>query len=116
MKLDPFVDAICAADGALEAAQAVISQILQVPNPDDCCEEDMADVVDPAADPAVDPAAPMEMSSALTSLARRLDEAFAARATAPSIEVGTDGSLLLPGRLLVARNNLRASLIERGIR
>ena len=119
VKLDPFVDALCAADGALEAAQAIVSQILMVPNPDenDCtdgCDCECC-AADPAADPA-DPAAPMQMSSALTSLARRLDVAFAARATAPSTEVGTDGSLTPPGRLVIARNNLRACLIERGIK
>jgi HK97 family phage prohead protease len=114
-RLDPIVDALCQADGALDAAQMVISQILGVPNPDcddeeEYAEDDMQDPADPTADPAT-----MQMSSSLTSLARRLDEAIAAR-NAPTTVAGADGPLTPPNRLLIARNVLRANLIERGIR
>ena len=110
VKLDPIIDALACADGALDMAQSVISQILGVPNPNMDDEEaegmayDMGDM------------APMEMSSSLTSLARRLDEAIAARATTTATAAGADGPLTHPGRLLIARSLLRVSLIERGIR
>lgn len=67
-QLDPICDALCAADGALDQAQAVIAQILGVPDPD---PEDMGE-----------DAADMQMSDSLTSFARRLDAALKARATA----------------------------------
>jgi len=109
VKLDPIIDALACADGALDMAQSVISQILGMPNPNMDDEEaegmayDMGDME------------PMQMSSSLNHLARRLDEAIAAR-TAPSSEAGTDGPLTPPGRIIIARNLLRVSLIERGIR
>ncbi|CAB4173545.1 COG3740 Phage head maturation protease [uncultured Caudovirales phage] len=109
-QLDPIVEALCCADGALEAAQAVIAQILKVPNPD---MEDMmepADVAAPA-DPAM-----LTNSDHMTSLARRLGIAIAARNTATATAAGADEPLMHSGRLIVARNNLRAALIERGIR
>ena len=100
--LDPIVDALCAADGALDAAQAVLAQILGVPDPDPMDAGDMAD---------------MQMSASLTSLARRLDESIAQRGSTTSTpEAGADGPHMHPGRLIVARNNLRAALIQRGIR
>lgn len=68
-QLDPIVDALCAADGALDMAQAVIAQILAVPDPD-MVDEDEAD--------------PMLMNSThLTSLARKLDAAIGARNGTP---------------------------------
>jgi phage head maturation protease len=70
--LDPIVEAICAADGALDQAQAVIAQILAVPNPD---PED----------------AEMAMNSvALTSLATRLDAAIVARASGTPFGAAAD--------------------------
>ena len=102
--LDPIVEALCAADGALDAAQAVLAQILSVPNPD---EADMA------AEMQDDN---MEMSSSLTSLARRLDEAIAARASRTSSDAAALEPLTHSGRLIIARNNLRAALIQRGIK
>ena len=104
MGLDPIVEALCAADGALDAAQAVLSQILAVPNPD---EADMAAEMEDDN---------MEMSSSLTSLARRLDEAIAARGTATLTSAGESEPRMHSGRLIIARNNLRAALIERGLR
>jgi hypothetical protein len=59
---------------------------------------------------------PVQMSSSLTSLARRLDEAIAARGSTTTTVAGADGPHTHPGRLLIARNVLRANLIERGIR
>lgn len=117
-KLDPIVDALEAADGALDAAQMIIAQILQVPNPDDVDEKDPADEAEDMAEMgfAMAGAAPMQMSSSLTSLARRLDEAIAARASTTPLGAGADGPHMHPGRLLIARNNLRAALIQRGIK
>lgn len=101
-QLDPIVEALCAADGALDAAQAVLSQILAVPNPDPMdAGDDMGD---------------MQMSSSLASLARRLDAAIATRASATPSGAGESEPQSHSGRLLVARNNLRAAFIERGIK
>jgi hypothetical protein len=103
--LDPIVDALCAADGALDAAQAAIAQILAVPNPDPPDADD------------TDDDDPMAMNSAnLTSLAIRLDAAISARASTTPTGAGSDEPHLHSGRLIVARNNLRAALIQRGIR
>ena len=112
-KLDPIIDALMCADGALDQAQAVISQILGMPNPnmDDEEDEGMYDMAGMGTDMT-----PVEMSSSLTSLARRLDEAIAARASTTATAAGADGPLTHPGRLVIARNVLRASLIERGIK
>jgi HK97 family phage prohead protease len=108
-QLDPIVEALCAADGALDAAQAVIAKILSVPEPEP--DEDDADEADPADAPD------MEMASSLTSLARRLDEAIARRgSTTPIIGAGTDEpDNVHSGRFVVVRNNLRVALIERGL-
>lgn len=103
-QLDPIVEALCAADGALDMAQSVIAQILGVPNPD---AEDMADMADMA---------DMQMSSSLTSLARRLDVAIARRGSTTPIGAGSDGPLTHPGRSTIAWNNFLASISERGIR
>ena len=113
MKLDPIIDALMCADGALDQAQAVISQILGMPNPnmDDEEAEGMYDMAGVGADMT-----PVEMSSSLTSLARRLDEAIAARASTTANAAGADGPHMHPGRFVIARNVLRASLIERGIK
>jgi HK97 family phage prohead protease len=101
--LDPIVAAICAADGALDAAQAAIAQILMVPNPDPVDGE--------PADTEV------AASDNLTSFARRLDAALAARASGTSSEAASDEPRIAhSGRLIVAHNNLRAALTERGIR
>lgn len=108
--LDPIVDALCAADGALDAAQAVLAQILAVPNPD---PSDLADDGMDAQD-ATDLG--LEMSSSLTSLARRLDEAIVARGATTPHGAGEPEPRLHSGRLIIARNNLRAALIERGLR
>jgi len=102
-QLDPIVEALCAADGALDMAQSVIAQILGVPDP-----EMLEDSADAAGD--------VQMSSTLTSLARRLDIAIARRGSTTAPAAGTDEPLMHSGRLIVARNNLRAALIERGIR
>ena len=77
--LDPIVDALCATDGALDAAQAVVADILGQPDPDpgEMDDED----------------APMAMNAEhldLTSLARRLDAAFAARASGTPTGAATD--------------------------
>lgn len=103
--LDPIVDALCAADGALDAAQMVISKILQTPNPDDP-EDDAADPED----------MPMAMASAnLTSLAQRLNTAIAVRASGTPTGVVADEHR--SGRSpVIARNAFRAALLERGIR
>ena len=85
-------------------AQSVIAQILGVPNPD---AEDMADMADMA---------DMQMSSSLTSLARRLDVAIARRGSTTPIGAGSDGPLTHPGRSTIAWNNFLASISERGIR
>lgn len=99
-QLDPIVEALCAADGALDQAQAVIAQILAVPDPDveDATDEELMN------------------SDNLTSLARRLDAAIAARAGTPTGAVTDEPPTGHSGRLIVARNNLRAALTERGIR
>ena len=102
-QLDPIVEALCAADGALDQAQSVIAQLLAIPDPD---PED--------AEP--DEMAEMNAHSSLTSLARRLDAALAARASATPSGAGESEPLKHSGRLIVARNNLRAALIERGIK
>jgi HK97 family phage prohead protease len=103
-QLDPIVDALCAADGALDQAQQVIAQILAVPDPDPGEGADMAEPM-------------MQNHSSLISLARRLDAALATRAGTPSLgAVSHEPPSGHSGRLLVARNNLRAALIERGIR
>jgi len=99
-QLDPIVEALCATDGAIDQAQAVISQILSIPNPDAAEMGDMAG---------------MSMSDNLVSLARRLDEAIAARSSTPT-GAATDEPQKHSGRLIVARNTFRAALIERGIR
>jgi len=117
VKLDPIIDALACADGALDMAQSVISQILGIPNPnmDDEEAEGMAyDMAGMGAD--MGDMTPMQMSSSLTSLARRLDEAIAARASTTPTGAGADGPLTHPGRFVIARNVLRVSLIERGIR
>jgi HK97 family phage prohead protease len=115
VKLDPIIDALMCADGALDMAQSVVSQILGMPNPNmDDEEAEGGYMADMGAD--MGDMTPMQMSSQLTSFARRLDEAIAARATAPSSEAGADGPLTPPGRLIIARNVLRTSLIERGIK
>lgn len=115
VKLDPIIDALACADGALDMAQSVISQILQVPNPN--MDDEEAEEGGYMADMGVDMGdmTPVQMSSQLTSFARRLDQAIAARATTP-IGAGADGPRMHPGRLVIARNVLRASLIERGIK
>ncbi len=106
--LDPIVEALCGAEGALDAAQGVIAQLLGIPDPDaadDAAEGDASEMAD------------MQMSSSLTSLARRLDEAIARRgSTTSALEAGADGPHMHPGRLIVARNSLHAALIQRGIR
>lgn len=107
--LDPIVDALCAADGALDAAQAAIAQILAVPNPDDV-------EADEAAAPMSGEMAVMN-SGLLTSLATRLDAAIVARASGTPTGAATDEQPSRhSGRLIVARSNLRAALTERGIR
>jgi HK97 family phage prohead protease len=107
-QLDPICEALCAAEGALDAAQGVIAQLLGIADPDaadDAAEGDPSELAD------------MQMSSSLTSLARRLDEAIARRGSTTSTpEAGADGPHMHPGRLIVARNNLHAALIQRGIR
>ena len=117
VKLDPIIDALMCADGALDMAQSVVSQILGMPNPNMDDEEAeggyMADMAGMGAD--MGDMTPMQMSTQLTSFARRLDQAIAARATTP-IGAGADGPRMHPGRLVIARNVLRASLIERGIK
>lgn len=76
--IDPIVNALCATDGALDAAQAVVASILAVPDPDPGEDDDAED-------------APMAMNSAtLTSLARRLDVAIAARASGTPVGAATD--------------------------
>ena len=104
-KLDPIVDALCAADGALDAAQYVLAQILAEPDPD---PEDAAEAADPG-DMA------LMNSSHLTSLARRLDAALRERMTGtPSgaaehePPAGHSSRLHLP-------NSFRLALRERGL-
>ncbi len=107
-QLDPIVDALCAADGALDMAQAVIAQILGVGNPDPADPDSVDDMSDMGL---------MAMNSAnLTSLARRLDQAIAARASTTSTDAGEHEPRKHSGRFIVARNNARAALIQRGIR
>jgi len=115
VKLDPIIDALACADGALDMAQAVVSQILGMPNPnmDDEEAEEGGYMADMGAD--MGDMTPVQMSSQLTSFARRLDQAIAARATTPT-GAGADGPRMHPGRLVIARNVLRTSLIERGIK
>lgn len=119
-RLDPIVESLLMADGALDAAQAVIAKILAVPNPDEPGEEEeheemgIMQMLNPESE-TEDEDEMVTMSSSLTSLARRLDEALAARATSTPTGAGTDGPQMHPGRLIIARNVLRASLIERRI-
>ena len=110
VKLDPIIDALACADGALDMAQSVISQILGMPDPNMDDEEAEGMAYD------MGEMSPMQMSSSLTSLARRLDEAIAARASTTPTGAGADGPLTHPGRFVIARNVLRVSLIERGIK
>lgn len=106
--LDPIVEALCGAEGALDAAQGVIAQLLGIPDPD---------AADDAAEGETSEMADMQMSSSLTSLARRLDEAIAARGSTTSTpDAGTDEPHTHSGRLIIARNTLRAELTRRGIR
>jgi phage head maturation protease len=74
--LDPFVDALCKADGALDQVQLVISQILAVPNPDDV-SADMGDGMD------TDSPERAVFLSRLNSLATRLAD-VPTRNTTPS--------------------------------
>lgn len=105
--LDPIMEALCASDMAMDQAQAFITAYLGVDSPDvaeDAMETDSTGMGD------------MAMSSTLTSLARRLDAAIAARASATPTGAGADEPPTgHSGRLTVVRNNLRAALIERGI-
>lgn len=107
--LDPIVEALCGAEGALDAAQGVIAQLLGIPDPDaadDAAEGDTSEMAD------------MQMSSSLSSLARRLDEAIAQRgSTTPIIGAGTDEpGTAHSGRNSIAWNRFLANLTERGIR
>ena len=107
--IDPIVEALCSAEGALDAAQGVIAQLLGVPDPDaadDAAEGDASEMAD------------MQMSSSLTSLARRLDAAIAERgSTTPTIGAGTDEpGIAHSGRNSIAWNRFLANLTERGIR
>lgn len=98
--LDPFVDALCAADNALDAAQMVIAEVLGVPDPDPADPADEGD---------------MQMSSALTSLARRLNVA-AARVSPPLDGAGKVEPLSQhSSRALPPKARIHAALITRGI-
>jgi phage head maturation protease len=82
--IDPIVNALSATDGALDAAQAIVASILAVPDPDmgDGMDSDMGVGMDEP---------PMAMNSAtLTSLARRLDVAIAARASGTPFGAASD--------------------------
>jgi HK97 family phage prohead protease len=72
--LDPFVEALCKADGALDQVQLVISQILAVPNPD---PPDTGDGMD------MEPPERSVFLSRLNCLATRLAD-VPARNTTPS--------------------------------
>lgn len=107
--LDPIVEALCGAEGALDAAQGVIAQLLGIPDPDaadDAAEGDTSEMAD------------MQMSSSLTSLARRLELAIAQRgSTTPTAGAGTDEpGIAHSGRNATAWNAFLANLTERGIR
>ena len=96
--LDPLVAAICAADGALDTAQAAIAALLQVPDPD-------------PVDGAPADGDLVSASDNLSSFARRLDAALAARAGTPSgaaDEPPTGHSLRIP-------MSYRLALRERGL-
>ena len=92
--IDPIVEALCSADCALGDAQTAIAAILGLPDPE--AEDDMGDA------PMTQPMTAMA-SANLTTLARRLDAAIAARASgtphgAAAEEPGTahSGRLILP--------------------
>jgi HK97 family phage prohead protease len=91
--IDPFVESLRAADGALDLARALVAQMTE------------------GADPDAESGTP-----SLAPLARRLDEAVAERGSATSHDAGESEPRKHSGRLLIARNTFRAALIERGIR
>lgn len=89
-QIDPFVDMLTSVDGALDLAQAWLSSVLAVPNPDPPDPEDMGmdpDEMGPGMDPAM--SGPMatgsmgQMSDSLASFARRLEQAIHARTQTP---------------------------------
>jgi len=86
--VDPFVAAVVAAD-AVEATRAALAQILTEP----------------------------DEGNPMTSFATRLDAALDVKASGtPEGAASEAPSDAHAGRLIIARNNLRAALIERGIR
>ena len=128
-QIDALVSTLTATDASVDMAQAALASLLGVSNPDtdDPDEEPEAanlpdDGVDAsasaiaAAADAKGDASIFTMSSQLTSLARRLDEAIARRGSTTPTGAGTDEPHMHSGRLIVARNNFRAALIQRGIR
>jgi HK97 family phage prohead protease len=104
--LDPFVEILSKADGALDQVQLVISQILAVPNPDDV-SADMGDGMD------MDSPERAVFLSRLNSLATRLAD-VPARNTTPS-GAGADEPRKHSGRLAFSqrtRSILAASHTE----
>jgi len=136
-RLDPIADAIYAADGALDAAQTVIAQILGTPNPEDmgdCCDccgvgcdcGDCPTCSTPAPNGdagMVEDYPTMTMSSHLTSLARGLDAALArvrAEATADGRpekrnQTDPDSAAATPLGTHPSHRSLRALAREKGI-
>ena len=124
--LDPFVDALCAADCSLDVAQAWLAEALGVASPD---PEDGADMTDAPA--GMDPSSMadgevMQMSDSLTNFARAVVDRLAERAANPTADghsglertadpdPADEATPLGETPLTVpAWNNLRARMIER---
>lgn len=122
--LDPFVEALCAADCTLDEVQAWLASVVGVPNPD---EDDMTEApagMDPQDMPATPDGGVLQMSSSLTNFARAVADRLAERAqdsTAderPESERTADPDPASATPLgapitLPAWNLLRAQMIER---
>lgn len=79
--LDPFVEALCAADCTLDETQAWLASLLGVADPDP--EDDMTGApagMDPADMPATPDGGVLEMSDSLSNFARAVAERLAERA------------------------------------